>query len=973
MTTTTAVSTCLLLIGDRVVLRANGPPEAEYAMFDISEIELRASEPGRVREHGYQTTAEHARGRLAHLGMTAAVAREVAQAMQPVLSDAYARGGAVRRVARYLSATELFQSEGYDITSHLYRGVFLDLASLAKDLDLEHAPATLHALYLATLLEGEADETTVLLSTDACTKGGKPGARTYKRPSFLEIQRLLNGLGGLAHRHPHPAIAEALPRADVIAFLRTRADLAPDDDARALYKSLESTVSLRDMPEKGPLASSDLWALETRIDSGDLEGIVDAIEEAERRHGRTPGTTYLRARAALNLRLEQPKLIAERVSALALSMTSFQELALLAAEAWLDAGDAKRAMPYARDLVDTHGVDEGLLLRAQRILARAVGAAPEKKQTLVDSIPAAPLPSRPPAVPSDAPTEALQESSDAQLELGVWGDALGEASDVKGGRDLEVDLVPSLPTPPPPPPLRSPAPPPPPAPPRRAPPPIPSSRPRAAPPLPSSKKIPVAKPPPELDLTQPLLDPSQSQLEREPMVFTFEKRPAQLVDLPPPEPLGLASPRASSSRPSSAPHHAPLHAREPSAPPPYPREPSPPPRRATPPPLELSLPPAHAQEGASFTLDLPGPEILPVSPGPSIPSAPPSPTSSPPSLDVPKAPRRRMSGVMMETRPPASYDPRAEPDSPIVTRAMSSVPVERPRQPEPEPRAAPARRAAPKSEPAIVESEQSAHDRPTPMRPTAPHASEVMEPVIPPIEANLDLSGLKGELDDVWSEKTPPLELAVPPRSVPPPRAFSATPSVPPERSYMHGASLPPYRLENPPPLLPKAPLLPKLGGPADELAEHLALPPGVGVEPRSLDVLPTSVLEARVQFTLLSRELGLDYRLKRGIELRADVSGIEAMQAVLLESFPDHSVRTNDEAFELRRHGAFLSEILARRLDAEWLDISPNELGYWVMIVPPDTRVWPFGRVARLIAMGHKERDLVSYFFELQSRARGR
>jgi hypothetical protein len=188
----------------------------------------------------------------------------------------------------------------------------------------------------------------------------------------------------------------------------------------------------------------------------------------------------------------------------------------------------------------------------------------------------------------------------------------------------------------------------------------------------------------------------------------------------------------------------------------------------------------------------------------------------------------------------------------------------------------------------------------------------------------------------------------------------------------MHGAELPPYRHEESPPLLAKAPLLPKLGGAADELAEHLPLPPGLA-EPRTLDVLPTSVLEARVQFTLLSRELGLDYRLKRGIDLRADVSGIEAMQAVLLESFPDHTVKTNDEAYELRRHGALLSEILARRLDAEWLDISPNELGYWVMIVPPDTRVWPFGRVARLVQMGHKERDLVSYFFEIQSRARPR
>lgn len=189
----------------------------------------------------------------------------------------------------------------------------------------------------------------------------------------------------------------------------------------------------------------------------------------------------------------------------------------------------------------------------------------------------------------------------------------------------------------------------------------------------------------------------------------------------------------------------------------------------------------------------------------------------------------------------------------------------------------------------------------------------------------------------------------------------------------MHGASLPPYRLENPPPLLPKAPLLPKLGGTADELAEHLALPAGLGSDGRPFDALPTSVLEARVSFTLLAREVGLDYRLKRGIELRADVSGLEAMQSVLLESFPEHAIRTPEDAYELRRHGALLSEILARRLDAEWIDISPNELGYWAMIVPPDTRVWPFGRVARLVEMGHKERDLVSYFFELQSRARRR
>ena len=53
----------MLLVGDRVVLRSPSPPDAEYGLFEIGDIELRASEPGRVREHGYQTTAERARTR----------------------------------------------------------------------------------------------------------------------------------------------------------------------------------------------------------------------------------------------------------------------------------------------------------------------------------------------------------------------------------------------------------------------------------------------------------------------------------------------------------------------------------------------------------------------------------------------------------------------------------------------------------------------------------------------------------------------------------------------------------------------------------------------------------------------------------------------------------------------------------------------------------------------------------------------
>src|SRR5687767_6905819 len=139
----------MLLIGDRVVLRSPSPPETEYILFEIGDIELRSSEPGRVREHGYQTTVERARARLAQAGVTAELARDCANAMQPVLSAAYARGNAAKHVARYLGPLELFQADQYDAAAHAYRGVFIDLPTLVTDLNTPAAAIALQALYLA--------------------------------------------------------------------------------------------------------------------------------------------------------------------------------------------------------------------------------------------------------------------------------------------------------------------------------------------------------------------------------------------------------------------------------------------------------------------------------------------------------------------------------------------------------------------------------------------------------------------------------------------------------------------------------------------------------------------------------------------------------------------------------------------------------------------------------------------------------
>jgi hypothetical protein len=358
-----------------------------------------------------------------------------------------------------------------------------------------------------------------------------------------------------------------------------------------------------------------------------------------------------------------------------------------------------------------------------------------------------------------------------------------------------------------------------------------------------------------------------------------------------------------------------------------------------PPPLELDLHADDTAGAASFTLELPGPELVPPPPPPSSARPQIQDDSVRPSL----MPRRRSMGVVqMESRAPPKYDPRAEPEGD-----------------EPPPPSLGALRAG---EP---------HVRPTPLHPpsASPKPARSSHHDLPPMRAPMATPVLDADLPPSSTEEVArTLEREKKIRRNSYENLGRAALDVELE---MHGASLPPFRVESPAPLLASAPVLPKPIGAADELAEHLALPAGLGADGRTIDTLPKSVLDARIAFTLLARELGLDYRLKRGIDLRADVSGIEAMQAVLLETFPDHTIRTAEDAYELRRHGALLSEILARRLDAEWIDISPNELGYWAMIVPPETRVWPFGRVARLVEMGHKERDLVSYYFELQSRIR--
>jgi hypothetical protein len=155
------------------------------------------------------------------------------------------------------------------------------------------------------------------------------------------------------------------------------------------------------------------------------------------------------------------------------------------------------------------------------------------------------------------------------------------------------------------------------------------------------------------------------------------------------------------------------------------------------------------------------------------------------------------------------------------------------------------------------------------------------------------------------------------------------------------------------------------------ELVESLALPLGATESALGVNDLPTTPLQARVAMTRLARALARDYRLWYGTTLRCNVLAIDAMQRHLTARYAGAPLSDPAVAWELRRHGALLSEIMARALGAAWVDVAPTEPGYWAMLIPPSTRTWPIGRVYRFVALGHRERDLLSYYLELESRVR--
>jgi hypothetical protein len=360
-----------LRLGDRVLTRCDdGVLLAEYALFDVSDIVLRATDPVTVREVGYMTTAGEALERLDRAGISLDLTREAAQSLSPEVAGSYARGATARSLVARLGAHELFDGAIFSASAQRYEGAWLDLRSLAGTLTVPAASSSIQALHLCAALSEVARSTTLHLATAAATRNRRPGERTHQRVVF-ESAALLPGafrsLKPLANPQEIEPARDRLLRRALLARVRERSSADTNPEPRLHLASLEGVLAVKTMP-LGPLTDPDLRALERRLAGGQLDGVDEELERLEQAHGAAPGLRYLRARAALLRGEEPPRSVARVLSELVEENQGFHEAALVAARTWLAVGEDSHARYFARRLFDDPSAGDSERLVALEIL-----------------------------------------------------------------------------------------------------------------------------------------------------------------------------------------------------------------------------------------------------------------------------------------------------------------------------------------------------------------------------------------------------------------------------------------------------------------------------------------------------------------------------------------------------------------------------------------------------------------------------
>jgi hypothetical protein len=262
----------------------------------------------------------------------------------------------------------------------------------------------MQALYLSAHLHELDPQTPVVMNTHEYSRERRPGERSFRRVSLEHAATLPEALRALADRDrrtPHRAREAGPTREDLLEALHERAGVCCDEQARQRISAIENALSQRQRPTRGPLADAELWSLEEQLTAGNAFGVIERLDVIDQRVGRQPATAYLRTRASLLMGRESPRVLAERASALSMSMTTFGECELLAAEAWCVAGEVRRAIPFARDLVSNPNAHDELRARALRIIESA--ERPGRAETPLPPLESETIRARPSTLPPPSP------------------------------------------------------------------------------------------------------------------------------------------------------------------------------------------------------------------------------------------------------------------------------------------------------------------------------------------------------------------------------------------------------------------------------------------------------------------------------------------------------------------------------------------------------------------------------------------
>jgi hypothetical protein len=349
-----------LIVGERIVSWCNdGLLLAEYALFEPSEVMVSGTVIRGVREEGYFTTAERARERLHAAGITPAFVSETFSALRPSLMRALARSPSVLLAIDRLGPYDAFEGGAFHAGTRTYQGTWLDIEALVTACPLRDAAELLQAVHLSQVLDEVADDVPVRLLTAKLTGALRPGERTLCALTFEAAPRLAKVLREMRVPRRKKAIDDGGEvREELLRGLRARSAASKIAEPRIRWlATLVARTGKTPPPSAEAMATPVVVPAPPPVDLRPGEhspGQVDPVAVFEDLRGPTQllrGEDHLRA-------------VAEFLSSMARRSPSQPDLGVLAARAWLAAGEAGHARHFARLVAEDVSAPD-----AQRLLA----------------------------------------------------------------------------------------------------------------------------------------------------------------------------------------------------------------------------------------------------------------------------------------------------------------------------------------------------------------------------------------------------------------------------------------------------------------------------------------------------------------------------------------------------------------------------------------------------------------------------